>query len=160
MRILDGTGRLCVSYPYRQLREALDRKFEHLVLINADRVTMPNGATGYDYTGATYHLGIDVDAWESLLRNGQCIVDIRMGRKDDGGVRSHGTAFRLSEQLIGEMYAESVDLLDTSVNLDEYPLPQRTLDTGVDHTTASVQKRLRAFKDGGGVQTGFGTDWT
>jgi hypothetical protein len=56
--------------------------------------------------------GADKDTFLRYMRSGIIVVDIRMHIKESGGVRNHGTGFRIEERYIADCFDTKVSLLE------------------------------------------------
>jgi len=102
---LSFNGARVAEWTYRQLQERLDEKLTHAVFIGAKK----RGAAAqeeFHYVMFKYCRHPSVESFTSLIESGQVIVELRMHVNDAGAVRNHGTAFRLLEDRLPDLFAE------------------------------------------------------
>jgi hypothetical protein len=93
------------EWTFRQLQERLDEKLTHAAFIGAKK----RGAAAqeeFHYQTFKYCRHPSVDSFIALVEAGQVIVELRMHVKENGTVRNHGTAFRLNEDRLPDLFAE------------------------------------------------------
>ena len=100
-------------------------KMSNTVFVDAERKIV-NGREHFWYNSATLAKGISLDGLLKLIRSSHIEIHLRLHLKENGSVRNRGTAFRIKEKFIPELYDELLSLLDNcgasmaSTSLDEF----------------------------------------
>ena len=105
----DSDDQIVASWPFDLLLVQFHRKIRHLILVSAESRTM-NQREHFHYKKAIFHSGWLL-RWHipRLFNEGIIHLDIRMHVKDDR-VRNHGTAFRIMERDLPQLYPYGEEL--------------------------------------------------
>lgn len=145
LTVYGADGQYCAHFNIDTLVKSALKKLRHLAVVGGEKVTLEDGEKGYKYTEAVYYSDPVEEEWREAFRDGRIELHFRMGTKDSGENRNHGSAWRIQPMHLDSLYDTKVDLLDPDCDLSEIPLPQQTLGR-VDQTPnysgegASVQR--------------------
>jgi len=96
-------------YGFNDIKKRLKEKHTETAFIAA-----LNKGTGtseeFHYKTFTYCLNPDVNAFNSLIESGDIMLEIRKHIKPDGGVRDHGSAFRIIKNKLPDLFQKVVCL--------------------------------------------------
>ena len=85
-------------------------KLDRLLLIFADNKLDNN--TEYFHFNEVYLLENPTpEKFLEAFENSELMIDLRMHLKESGGVRNHGTGFRISEKNLMDLYAKKKRLI-------------------------------------------------
>lgn len=112
-------------WDFDAIESPISIKMSNTVFVDAER-KIANGREHFWYNSATLAKGISLDGLLKLIRSSHIEIHLRLHLKENGSVRNRGTAFRIKEKFIPELYDELLPLLDdceisrASTSLDEY----------------------------------------
>ncbi len=98
-------GDRVAEWTYAQLQERLDEKLTHAAFIGAKK----RGTAAKEeffYKEFKYCRHPSVVAFTALIESGHVTLELRMHINDNGTVRNHGTAFRLLDDNMADLFAE------------------------------------------------------
>jgi hypothetical protein len=105
-------GNLIAEWKLDDLRGTFAFKLPNLIVVIADSRINSRGREEFAYNEA-YHLqGMNINTFLRYIQKGIIVVDIRMHLKKAGGVRNHGTAFRIDEKYLADCFKKKTDILD------------------------------------------------
>jgi hypothetical protein len=98
-------GERVAEWTFVQLQERLDEKLTHTAFIGA--LKRGNGAREeFHYKTFTYCRHPSIESFTALITSGHVILELRLHVKENGTVRNHGSAFRLPEDNLPDLFAE------------------------------------------------------
>ncbi|ASJ10138.1 hypothetical protein A3L12_01920 [Thermococcus sp. P6] len=131
-------GELIAEWRVEDLINAFSKKMPNLILVVADRKLDSNGREEFWYNEAYYLEGVDRDKFIEFLQSGVITVDLRMHLRENNTVRNHGTAFRIEEKYLHELFSSRINLLESNL--------EKTEKTVESNNRAKIrQKRLTDF---------------
>lgn len=86
-------------------------KMDKLLLVYADNIIDDTNLEGFHYNQAYLLIKPSDKKFLQTFDDGKIIIDIRMHIKEKGGVRNHGTAFRVNEQDLKLLYENVKQLM-------------------------------------------------
>jgi len=128
--VITPHGGVYGTYSMVDLRENFRDRFKYLMISTAQKASSYEGDTLYRYKSADLYYDMDLDLWEEAILNGDVIIEFRMACNEGeySSPRDRGVAWRMYIEDLIEIYAESADLLDDSLDIMELPrTPQTTL---------------------------------
>lgn len=106
----DSPNQVEAYWEREDLREAFDRKLPRLIFVKAN--TSGIGANEeFHFVEAYYLEGFSFENFESLIESGVIKIDIRIGQYPDGRTHDHGTAFRIMNDRIDDLFESRIILL-------------------------------------------------
>lgn len=78
-------------------------KLDRLLLILADH-KLENGVEFFHFNEAYLLENPTPEKFLEAFERGELFIDLRMHLKESGGVRNHGTGFRISEKNLKDLY--------------------------------------------------------
>lgn len=124
------SGKLIAEWRIESLVDAFSTKMPNLILVIADCRLDSKGKEEFWYNEVYYLEGVDRNKFVEFLRNGVITVDLRMHLKRNNTVRNHGTAFRIEEKNLPELFSSKIDLLE--LDFEE---------------TASIKRNRKEYKE-------------
>lgn len=106
--VLGLDDEVVASWDLNILANKFMQKLSALVLVNAES-KMDVGGEFFKYTKATLYTRTTADLLRAQLLAGKVYVDLRM-HDAITKVRNHGTAFRASEDILGQLFANAEEL--------------------------------------------------
>lgn len=92
-----------IYWTYDQLKDAADNKLKSLILVLADSYNEGLNETFY-YNEAYILEGFSFINFLEAIKNDYVKLDLRIHIKQNGSIRNHGTAFRIQQNKIMEIY--------------------------------------------------------
>ncbi len=114
VRHVDGLD--ITAWMVEDLAATLSTKMPNLIIVIADRRVDSTGREEFWYNEAYYLEGVNEEKFVEYLNNGTVTVDFRMHIKSGGSVRNHGTAFRIEERFLPDLFSLKIDLLGSELN--------------------------------------------
>ncbi len=93
------------------IKENIQNKLSTMVLVKYDRKRI-RGLTHFQYTSGVMYTEFNLDKFMLAMDSGIVKTCWRLKYKEDGSIRDHGTAFRIQESLLGEIYNRKIHLFD------------------------------------------------
>lgn len=90
-------------YRYDDIRKRLDEKHNETAFIAA-QAKGKGSAEEFHYRALTYCLNPSITSFMTLLASGNIMLELRMHINSSGGVRNHGTAFRVMKNRIPDLF--------------------------------------------------------
>jgi len=85
-------------------------KLDRLLLILADN-KIENGTEYFHFNEAYLLENPTPEKFLEAFEKNKLLIDLRMYLKESGGVRNHGTGFRISEKNLKDLYAKTRRLI-------------------------------------------------
>lgn len=113
--LLHTTGKLIAEWKIEDLVASLSKKIPNLILVIADCKLASDGKEMFWYKEAYYLKGVDENKFIEYLKNSLITIDLRMHLKSGNRVRNHGTAFRIEEKYLADLFSSKINLLGLDI---------------------------------------------
>ena len=110
VRLYHEDGLCAIEWELERLINDLKNKFLNVLLVEADNHKSGENEEFW-YKEAHLLTGIIVEKFLEYIKNGTIAVDLRMHINKNGGVRSHGTGFRLHRRYLDSCFNKTERLL-------------------------------------------------
>ena len=131
------TGRLIAEWKIEDLIRSLSTKIPNLILVIADCELDSEGKEKFWYNEVYYLKGVNKNKFIEYLKEGIITIDLRMHLKRGYKVRNHGTAFRIEEKYLADLFSSKINLLESDID-------ENRVMTGLKRNTKR-QRRLSDF---------------
>ena len=98
LKHVDGT--LVAQWPGEVLIETFKKKMPALVIVLADTRLNSDKKEEFWFNEAYFLTNPDEDNFLDLIRKDVVVIDVRMHLRHTGGVRNHGTGFRIEDRFL------------------------------------------------------------
>lgn len=92
------------------LRQSFNRKLPRLIFVRADSRGVGRNEE-FHFVEAYQLEGFSFDKFEHLINEGVIKIDIRIGQYPDGRTHDHGTAFRIMNDCLDDLFENRIRLL-------------------------------------------------
>ncbi len=111
LNIIHKTDGILCYFVLNELMEKVKTKLsKHLLFVIAD-TKKQHGVEYFHFNEATYLTDLSEDGFKKLLDEGMIVFEFRMHLKESGGVRDHGSGFRLNKRHITKLYSKNIKIL-------------------------------------------------
>ena len=110
VRLYHEDGLCAIEWELERLINDLKNKFLNVLLVEADNHKSGENEEFW-YKKAHLLTGIIVEKFLEYIKNGTIAVDLRMHINKNGGVRNHGTGFRLHRRYLDSCFNKTERLL-------------------------------------------------
>ena len=110
LRLYHEDGLCAIEWQLEVLIDNLKNKFSNVLLVEADNRKVGENEEFW-YKEAHLLTGIIVEKFLEYIKNGTIAVDLRMHINKNGGVRNHGTGFRLHRRYLETCFNNTERLL-------------------------------------------------
>jgi len=110
VRLYHEDGLCAIEWQLEGLINDLKNKFSNVLLVEAES-RKSEGQEEFWYKEAYLLTGIIVEKFLEYIKNGTIAIDLRMHINKNGGVRNHGTGFRLHRRYLNSCFNNTERLL-------------------------------------------------
>lgn len=107
------SGDLIAEWRIKDLIGSLIKKMPNLILVIAESRLDSMRREEFWYNEVYYLKDVNKSKFIEYLQNGIVTIDLRMYLKKGGSVRNHGTAFRIEEKYLSELFSSKINLLNS-----------------------------------------------
>jgi len=111
--LFHNSGKLIAEWRIEDILYTFSTKMPNLILVVADSRFDTKGREEFWYNEVYYLKGVNKDKFIEFLRSSVITVDMRMHLKSSNVVRNHGTAFRIEEKHLPELFSSKINLLES-----------------------------------------------
>ena len=111
VRLFHVNGTLIAEWPAARVMETFRKKMPTLVIVYADTRINSDRKEEFWFNEAVFLTNPQADNFLDLIRKDIVIVDVRMHLKENGGVRNHGTGFRIDQRFLNLCFGKREDLI-------------------------------------------------